>query len=751
MKKTCRRFPSLLTLLCVAAAMTGATITSRAAAPNLSFTNLKAGQKLTNGVFTVTGKAAGAIGISNVLYSLNAAAWTHADGGSNWSAQVTLVPGSDTISAYAVDNSGKSSQKKTVKFIYYVTGTLTVVTHGPGTVKPDYNGKQLQLGRSYSMTAKSPARGFGLQSWTDASNNVVSTKATLKFIMASNLTFVANFGDVARPTIIVKNTTTNTDGVANHFYVNGTASDNVGVSNVFYQLSTVAATPTTWQTATGSTHWSASVSLSPGLNYFYAYAVDVNSNSSKMFNGQITYNSARQGLSGQFAAATDTSGNSLFTIAFDKNTFSVASRDSSVINGVGSYTYVSYGYGANLKLTYAAPPSAKAKTAKTARTVGLYFSTPASASFSTPTMITTNLVVLTTNNTVITTNLVSTNMTVNETGNLQFSSAANLAFANASNQLIWTAGSEGNADGLLFHKTTYTSQALLSADTNAGTYTYTQYSPVGSLFKLTGSNDTSYVVATFADTNHGSYYEENYTASGETNGTDNGHFVVASEKPPVAPLSLTNLDLHVFNGDGDFDEQFGPDTYSQTSPTTNYDTDVGSYTYTTYANPDAFIGDLNLTVTQPPVLAGSNSAARLIFVGGNVGLFTNDDGTVSTFATSPVTNLVPASIATNTLNLTYFYYFLGYRFSGVNPYQFDTNGNFTFNGTNSGTYSYQPFSPTVAMMQLNYITNGVGTNGTGLDWLQLNFSTTNSGNYLNSRFDTDTNFLGNTRNTFTIQ
>jgi hypothetical protein len=741
MKKMFRRFLPCLTLMCLAAALAGATATSRAASPTLSFTNLKAGQKLTNGVFTVNLKAAGAAGISNVLYSLNTAAWTNADGGSNdWLAQVTLVPGNNTISAYAVDNSGHSSRTVTVKFIYFVTGTLTVLTNGDGTIKPDYNGQLLQLGSSYTMTARSPVRGFGLQSWTDASNNVISTSSTLKFIMTSNLTLIANFGDVTRPMMILKNLTTNSDGVPSDFYVNGIASDNVGVSSVFFKLTTTTATPTTWLTATSTnnwTNWSAAVTLSPGLNYFYAYAVDGSSNSSQMIKAQITYNSAPKSLSGQIATATDASGNSLFSIAFGKNTFSLASPDVSEINGAGSYTYLNYGSGANLKLNYVVPPSTK--TIKTGKTLGISFSSPSQASFNRTKVITTNLVVLATNNLVITTNLVSTNMTVLETGNLQLLPASNLAFASAFGQAIWAAGSQTNANGLVFQKTAYTSLALLSADTNAGTYTYTQYSPVGSLFKLTDTNGTAYMIATFGDTNYGSYYEEDYTRSGKTNGADKGHFVVASGNH-AAPPSLTNLDLHIFTGDGDFNEQFGPDTYSQTSLTTNYDNDVGSYTYT---NPDANIGQLDLTIIAPPadatnnVLAGNESAARLIFVGDNVGLFTNGDGTVSTFATSLVTNLVPASIATNTLNSIFF---------------FDTNGNFTFYGTTSGTYSYQPFSPTVAMIQFNFITNGVGTNSTELDWLQLNFTTTtNSGTYFDSQFDTETNFLRNIRNTFYLQ
>ena len=47
------------------------------------------------------------------------------------------------------------------------------------------------------------------------------------------------------------------------------------------------------------------------------------------------------------------------------------------------------------------------------------------------------------------------------------------------------------------------------------------------------------------------------------------------------------------------------------------------------------------------------------------------------------------------------------------------------------------------MIQFNFTTNGVSTNGIELDWLQLNFNTTNSGNYFDNQFDAETNFPGN--------
>ncbi len=686
----------------------------------LTITSPKSGQALSNDAFTVTGTATVSGGISNVLCSLNQGAWIGADSANvwtNWSAGITnLVPGTNMFSAYAVADSGSRSPTNTVKFIYAVTQTLTVQTNGNGTIKPAYNGAQLLVGVNYSMTAtrgKGTPTGFGFRNWTDGSNNIISTSATLHFTMASNLTLVANFGNILRPTVDVKNSTANADGYPADFIVHGITTDKTGVTNVFYQLNSEG-----WQTAMTTnnwTNWDASVSLQPGLNSFSVYAVNINSNSSPILVAQITYDSAPSSLSGKFAAVTDINGNGLFNAAFGKNIFSQVTQNTNNVNGVGSYTYLASGGSGTLKFKYTGPPSAASQGSQN---IGLLFYTPTYAYF--------------------------TNAAAKSGGFMQFSPVSNLAPANVIGQLIWSVGGAGNANGALYQKGKYTSQALLSGDTNGGNYTYTQYSPVGSLFKLTGTDGTSYVQASYADTNYGSYYEEDYDSAGHTNGMDYGTFIVAAQKPGGnAPLTVTNRNFQIFSGNDSFNVQFGPDTYSQDTLSTNFDNDVGNYTYT---RPDTNIGQLNLTATAPPadgtndVLAGSTSAARLIFVGGNVGLFTNDDGTISSFAMTAATNFAPASITNATLSLSTFY-----------SMQFDTNGGFVYNAfisSYSGTYTYTTFSPGGAMLQLTYL--DVSNNIIGLDWLQLNFKAAGAGNIFWDQFDADTNFLDNYGSSFSL-
>jgi hypothetical protein len=657
----------------------------------------------------ISGTATDNVAVTNVLYSLNHADWTNATTGnswSNWTVQVTMVPGTNTVSLRAVDSSGnQATTTNAVKIFYLATAVLTVRTNGTGKISPAYDGAQLNLGVGYSITAKGTKSGIGLVSWTDGHGRFLANTATLKFLMSSNLTLIANMGDVVLPTVNVSSTTTNTDGIANHFVVHGVAKDNVAVTNVFYHLNTDAWAPAS--TTNNWTNWTANVTLALGANIFYVYSMDTTSNNSYVVSAQIDYNSI-SGLSGT-AYFFGTNNVAPLNVAFGKSTFSQFTLDTNHVNAVGSYTYTASGSGGKLKLKYTGPPSA---TNQGSQTLVL---TPS---------ITPSIVYF-------------TNNTTTDYGAIQFSPVSNLALAKVSGQLIWSISSQGDGNGITFQTNNYVSQSLLSAATNAGSYTYTQYSRVGALFKLTDTNGTSYVLANFAATNYGAYFSEDYDQSGNTNGTDNGRFIVGSHLPGGnAPLTVTNSIFQITSVDGTFNEQFGPDTFSQDTLSTNYDNDVGSYSYT---RPDTNIGQLNLTVTEPPTLAGSNDTARLIFVNNTAGVFTNNDGTISSFILSPATNFVPDSIANTSLTLGF-----------LTGFEFSTNGAFTyyqFFNAFSGNYTYTPFSPGAAMVNLTFISD---TNIIGRGWLQLNFQATNSGATYWNEFDSNTNFLWSSGGSFSI-
>ena len=125
------------------------------------------------------------------------------------------------------------------------------------------------------MTA-SPKTGWKFVNWTDAAGDVITSSATLKFVMASNLTYVANFLDVAKPTLsrtsppnLQKTTNTQAD-------FKGVAKDNWGVAAVWYQLNNAAWTKPA--TSNGWTNWDVTLPLALGTNTFNAYAVDLAGN-----------------------------------------------------------------------------------------------------------------------------------------------------------------------------------------------------------------------------------------------------------------------------------------------------------------------------------------------------------------------------------------------------------------------------------------------------------------------------------------
>ena len=77
--------------------------------------------------------------MSTVYYSLNGSAWaaaTTANAWTNWTANLTLTPGTNTIQAYAVDTTGNFSTTNTVRFFYLVLKPLTVQICGMGSPIP---------------------------------------------------------------------------------------------------------------------------------------------------------------------------------------------------------------------------------------------------------------------------------------------------------------------------------------------------------------------------------------------------------------------------------------------------------------------------------------------------------------------------------------------------------------------------------------------------------------------------------------
>ena len=242
--------------------------------PALSITNLTAGQRLSNAVFTAKGTATDNWQVASVQYQLNGGIWTTATGTANWSAPLTLTPGTNTFAVYATDTTGNNSTTNRVSFQFVVTNLLAVRTMGLGSISPNYANAWLEIGRNYSMTA-TPATGFVVTNWTFSTNWVgarITNNATVQFMMASNLTLQVNFADVTKPSLKVTSPTFGqrmTNALAT---VIGTASDNWKVEGVWYQLN--GGPWSLASTANSFTNWTTKLTLVAGTNTVRCYAVD---------------------------------------------------------------------------------------------------------------------------------------------------------------------------------------------------------------------------------------------------------------------------------------------------------------------------------------------------------------------------------------------------------------------------------------------------------------------------------------------
>ncbi len=165
--------------------------------PTLTVTSPKSGIRITNEtppVLTVTGKAMDNVAVSNVIGKLivhgltNAITVTPNPNWSNWTATVTLTPGTNQMAFYAVDTTNNVSKVTNVSVIYMQAARLALLFTN-GTVKSYTNNQLLLVGSNYILTA-TPARGYVFSNW---SGSVTATTNVLTFQMQTDTHLVATF------------------------------------------------------------------------------------------------------------------------------------------------------------------------------------------------------------------------------------------------------------------------------------------------------------------------------------------------------------------------------------------------------------------------------------------------------------------------------------------------------------------------------------------------------------------------------
>jgi hypothetical protein len=249
--------------------------------PTNTITAPTSSQRVSNAVFTVTGTARDNLQVSTVICQINGGAWSNAATANvwtNWTAAVNLIPGTNTVAAYAADTTGNKSTTNSVSFQFVATNQLGVRAIGLGTILPNFSNAWLEIGRNYSITS-TPTSGFVFTNWVISTNwigGAIITKTNLQFMMASNLTLQVSFVDVTRPTNTITAPTAGQHMTNAMATVVGTARDNWKVTGVWYQLNNGVWNPTA--TTNGWTNWTTTLQLTTGTNTVKAYAVDLGGN-----------------------------------------------------------------------------------------------------------------------------------------------------------------------------------------------------------------------------------------------------------------------------------------------------------------------------------------------------------------------------------------------------------------------------------------------------------------------------------------
>src|SRR5207237_5452133 len=118
---------------------------------------------------------------------------------------------------------------------------------------------------------------------TYCSDVIMTNKAQLVFTMQSNLVLVANFVDVMKPTVSITSPAPNSRVTNGAVTLKGRASDNKAVIQVLYQISGGP-----FESATGTTNWSAFPTLAPGPNTIRVKSLDAAGNESAPVSQRIT-------------------------------------------------------------------------------------------------------------------------------------------------------------------------------------------------------------------------------------------------------------------------------------------------------------------------------------------------------------------------------------------------------------------------------------------------------------------------------
>ncbi len=247
------------------------------------------------------GTASDNVAVAKVEVSLNNGTWATATGTTDWASPVTLVPGPNFIRARATDTSNNTGQDFVYVTLVNDTGPGPDATPPSISISSPMESQTVNVSRIDVLGAASDNGGVRLVevrldsgSWAPATGNL-SWNATVDLPEGSNLiearatdfanntasafvnvTYTNQTGpppDTVRPKIAIVQPAEGRKYNVTTASVSGTASDDVGLDKVEVRVNSGL-----WKPATGTTAWSATVTLINGSNRIDAVAYDTSGN-----------------------------------------------------------------------------------------------------------------------------------------------------------------------------------------------------------------------------------------------------------------------------------------------------------------------------------------------------------------------------------------------------------------------------------------------------------------------------------------
>lgn len=145
---------------------------------------------VSNEWISASGSAADNGEVVEVWCQLNDGPFEPAEQTENWSAELHLALGTNTLRVKSIDLCGNESIMARRTFTYVQLTKLIVLTTGIGSISPDLNEKNLAVNLGYTLTAR-PGPGSLFSNWTG--DGILGTHPRLTFLMRSNLIVRANF------------------------------------------------------------------------------------------------------------------------------------------------------------------------------------------------------------------------------------------------------------------------------------------------------------------------------------------------------------------------------------------------------------------------------------------------------------------------------------------------------------------------------------------------------------------------------